>query len=47
MAQCLGLLVPLAGMVLVPAVGVVAAALLIQERDPNTALSVSPALPQR
>ncbi|WP_448527683.1 EI24 domain-containing protein [Parathermosynechococcus lividus] len=47
LAQCLGLLVPLAGMVLVPAVGVVAAALLIQERDPNTALSVSPALPQR
>lgn len=47
LAQCLGLLVPVAGLVLVPAVGVVAAALLIQEQHPSRVLSVFPTLPQR
>ncbi len=45
LAQCLGLFVPVIGMLLVPAVGVVAAALVLYERPPSTVMPVSHALP--
>jgi len=46
-AQCLGLLIPMVGLLLVPAVGVVAAALLVHELPPSAVAPRSHALPRR
>ncbi|AHB88766.1 hypothetical protein NK55_07370 [Thermosynechococcus sp. NK55a] len=47
LAQFLGLLIPLVGLVLVPAVGVVAAALLIQDHPPQQQLMAANAVSRR
>ncbi|BCX11672.1 MAG: hypothetical protein KatS3mg067_0610 [Thermosynechococcus sp.] len=47
LAQFLGLLIPLVGLVLVPAVGVVAAALLMQDHPPQQQLMAANAVSRR